>query len=346
MLVLLGCLAGCASAVTLGPSPQAIALQKAIDRSIEKGERRLEIRAGDYYFGNASMIVHQASNFSLSAKAGPGTVQLWFAIGAGVLVNQSSDVVLDGFSIDYDPPAHYQGTIQKVISASSVIQATVKTDTGFLDPTVFDAEYRMGKPGVQSGPSALVWNSSDPGFGAFGSADWPPTATADGNHVFNVSRALLCKDIASATTDGSSCLAGSTIELQVNDKITAHIRKGFTLHIMNSTRVRTQHAALHGAPGFAITEYDGYGKHSYFNVSLGRRHTPPGGNASSELCGASNPTGGRLCLGLISSNNGKCGRPALVSSHLSLSSINRRPALVGVQAWPVVREWGAFVLSR
>ena len=100
-------------------------------------------------------------------------------------------------------------------------------------------------------------------------------------------------------TDGSSCLEGGANKLQPQDKITAHIRKGFTLHILNSTRVHTQHSAIHGAPGFAITEYDGIGKHSYTNVSIGRRHT----NDSQAMCGIANPTGGRLCLGMIASNN-------------------------------------------
>ena len=94
--------------------------------------------------------------------------------------------------------------------------------------------------------------------------------------------------------------------------------------IIVGTRVHTQHTAIHGAPGFAISEYDGYGNHSYFNVSLGRRHVntttvttagavasssssspppPPSSNDVNAMCGVSNPTGGRLCLGLISSNN-------------------------------------------
>jgi hypothetical protein len=260
------------SKLNYAPSPNAIALQEEIDKSIAlQGASSVSVSAGDYYFGNASLVIHRASNFTLRAQAGPGTVQLWFTIGTGVLVNQSSDVVLDGMSVDYDPPAHYQGTIVQVIddNSSSMLQALVKTDVGFLGPAVFDAEYHMGMPGVQDGPKALVWNSSDPGFGAFAGASWPPTAAADGNYMFNLSRATFCKDISNTLSDGSSCLNGSTSKLQPLDKITAHIRKGFTLHLLNSTRIHTQHTAIHGAPGFGITEYDGYGKHSYLNVSLG-----------------------------------------------------------------------------
>ena len=93
-----------------------------------QGASIVSVPAGDYFFGNASLVIYHASNFTVRAEAGPGTVQLWFSIGTGVLVNQSSDVVLDGLSVDYDPPAHYQGTVVRVTddSNNSVIQALVK----------------------------------------------------------------------------------------------------------------------------------------------------------------------------------------------------------------------------
>ena len=292
--------------ISYGPSRKALELQSEIIKSIRTpGVSNVSISPGDYYFGNASLVIEGAANFTLHARAGPGTVQLWFSIGAGVLVNQSSDVVLDGLSFDYDPPAHYQGTIVKVIDGhnSDIIQTIVKTDRGFLDPVTFDAAYRMGMPGVLSGPAALVWNSSDPGFGAFASTSWPPTITKDTEYVFNISRSQLCQSPQSVMTDGSSCLVRGA-EPQVQDKITAHIRKGYTLHILNSTRVQSRHCSIHGAPGFAITEYDGYGGHSYFNVSVGRRRSQGEDRHHTDaICGSSNPTGGRSCFGLIASNN-------------------------------------------
>lgn len=129
--------------------------------------------------------------------------------------------------------------------------------------------------------------------------------------MFSLQRKAFCEDIQYTTTDGSSCLIGHASRPQARDKITAHIRTGFTLHVLNSSRVHTQHVTVHGAPGFAITEYDGYGQHSYLNVSVGRRQVsagrrPPDGAAredSEAKCGLTNPTGGRLCLGLIASNN-------------------------------------------
>jgi hypothetical protein len=62
----------------------------------------------------------------------------------------------------------------------------------------------------------------------------------------------------------------------------------------------TAAASLRGWRQFALTEYDGVGGHSYLNVSVGRRHEA---DAHERMCGVSNPTGGRLCLGLIASSN-------------------------------------------
>lgn len=160
--------------------------------------------------------------------------------------------------------------------------------------------YNSKQPRVQSGPTALLWNASDPGFGSYATASWPPVAAPDGRgFVFEVPRAEFCTDISAVLTDGTSCLDGHTMQPTPGDKVTAHIRMGYTLHILNSTRITTRHSAIHGAPGFAITEYDGPGEHAYSNVSVGRRR----GASREALCGKSNPTGGRLCLGLISSNN-------------------------------------------
>jgi hypothetical protein len=97
------------SSADYAPSPNAVGLQAKIDRSVLQGDQRLSIPQGDYYFGNTNLVVQQACNFTLLAETGSGTVHLWFAIGNGILVNQSSDVTLDSISVDYDPPAHYQG---------------------------------------------------------------------------------------------------------------------------------------------------------------------------------------------------------------------------------------------
>ena len=288
-------------ATTYGPSSRAVALQDEITSSIARGAASVSIAAGDYYFGNTTLAIHHAHNLTLRAAAGPGTVQLWFTIGSGLLVNQSRNLVLDGLTIDYDPPSHWQGTILHIAdSGTGEFEAVVKTDPGYLAPDVFDEAYCMGVPGIQTGPAAMVWNSSDPGFGSFASASWPPTSTAGGHYLFKIPQESVCKDIQFAMTDGSSCLGDEATRLpKPQDKVTAHIRAGFTLHILNSSHVHTQHTAIHGAPGFAITEYDGLGQHSYVNVSVGRRHDVD----SRVMCGIANPTGGRLCLGLISSSN-------------------------------------------
>ena len=80
--------------LALGPSPAAVALQAQVDAAILRGEPAVVgVGKGDLYFGNSSLIIHRASNLTLRSSAGPGAARLWFGIGAGILVNQSADVV-------------------------------------------------------------------------------------------------------------------------------------------------------------------------------------------------------------------------------------------------------------
>jgi hypothetical protein len=108
---------------------------------------------------------------------------------------------------------------------------------------------------VQSAPGpALVWNASDPGFGSYAAAVWPPAAAAvEGLSNFSLLRKDFCTDISAVTTDGTSCLKGAAHELRAGDKVTCHTRTAFTLHLLNSSRVHTQHSAIHGAPGCVCT---------------------------------------------------------------------------------------------
>lgn len=54
-----------------GPSQLAITLQEQISRSVAASASALTVPPGDYYFGNASLLIHHASNFALSARDGP-----------------------------------------------------------------------------------------------------------------------------------------------------------------------------------------------------------------------------------------------------------------------------------
>ena len=61
--------------VAYGPSAEAVALQAEVDKSIAEGRAEVAIAPGDYFFGNTSLAIHQATDFTLRARAGPGTVQ-------------------------------------------------------------------------------------------------------------------------------------------------------------------------------------------------------------------------------------------------------------------------------
>eukprot|EP01046_Picozoa_sp_COSAG06_P032126 COSAG06_NODE_3187_length_5716_cov_3.110913_1_plen_250_part_10 len=108
-------------------------LQAAINASIAAGNPGYSVASGAYYFNDGSpLLVYRARRWSL---VGVGRVELWFrtstsrspsSIGSskhlgatadvgwttgGVLVLECEDVRIEGFTIDYHPPAFYQGTV-------------------------------------------------------------------------------------------------------------------------------------------------------------------------------------------------------------------------------------------
>lgn len=81
------------------PSAAALAVQAEVDRAASGGVVKLP--AGDLYFGAASLRIQSASNVTIAPAGAIGSSRLWFTIGAGVVVNESVGVVLEGLDIDY-----------------------------------------------------------------------------------------------------------------------------------------------------------------------------------------------------------------------------------------------------
>ena len=282
------------------------ALQNLIDKALRK---EFPTRLCRYHLEtttSATLVCGSTARpTSRCAQDGPGTVQLWFSVGAGLLVNQSSNVLLDGLSVDFDPLAHYQGTVEEVRDdGGSMIQAVVATDPGFLNPAVFDNSYAAGNRASRHKRGPLRCGTRRPRLRAY-RCSWSPATAADGRAIFNVSRATLCKDLNYLTTDGLSCAAGASPPFDRRTRLPRTCVQGFRC-ICSTVRVRTRHTAIHGAPGFAITEYDG--AHTYLNVSVGRRHVhvvSPDGTLKYDtraMCvDRIQPAAG--CTSLISSNN-------------------------------------------
>lgn len=333
---------------TIAGAAQAAQQSQQQGRGLSWPASVLAVEAGDYVF-NTSLVIHGARNFRLTSVQGPGSVNLWFTIGAGVLIKQCEDVSVEDMSIDYDPPAHWQGTIirfeghERDSSNTTLLRAVVRSDRGFVqDPADFQA-LDVGpskRPWVMAHYGPVLWNASDSGFGSYATAslvgpfNHSNGTSVAGEHLFSIpwigadgASTMLCNKVM---TGGGSCATkadGALPTPQIKDKLTIHLRGGITYHVLNSSRVSSRNVAIHGATGFAITEYDGEGAHVYRNVTVGRRpqakrHRPKQPHEQDALgdeharetegafewdneamCGVDNPGGGRLCLGLIASNN-------------------------------------------
>ena len=115
-------------------------LQAQINASIAVGSAGFVIPAGAYYFDNgAPLIIYRAKNWSLTSD---GHVELWFKVSqhwstGGVLILECTDISIDGITVDYDPPTHYQGTVLNTNAdrANGMVSAMVKTDQGFPEHT-------------------------------------------------------------------------------------------------------------------------------------------------------------------------------------------------------------------
>ena len=97
------------------PLRSALELQLAINASISAAAPGYRVRSGAYYFDDgAPLLLYRARDWKLSTDGGP--VQLWFRATStwktgGVLIKECENVSISGLSVDYDPPATYQGTV-------------------------------------------------------------------------------------------------------------------------------------------------------------------------------------------------------------------------------------------
>jgi len=114
------CPNGDTSGVVLSATPidPAADLQQKINAAIASGAATLNVAAGDYFFGNRTLLIQDATNFELRA-AGPVTV--WFTnTDGGVLLRRCTNVSIVGHApsqplrVDRSPPPWSQGTVTKV----------------------------------------------------------------------------------------------------------------------------------------------------------------------------------------------------------------------------------------
>lgn len=256
------CPNGDTSGVVLSATPAdpAADLQQKINQAVGSGVAQLSIAAGDYFFGNRTLLIQGARNFALRA-AGP--VNIWFSnADGGFLIRDSHNVTIDGMNttgtgglhIDRSPPPFVQGTVTKV--AGKTLEFTLDGDSD--DPrsssmTKLDRDPSKPPAGGMDGTHCYAWKK---GAGAGGGS--------------TVGSGRYCADSPSGLTavGPGRFSAAAPSGTEVGDQFVSIVWRGFTYTIANSSDVTTQDVSVHAGGYMAVAEMDGAGRHVYRNLQV------------------------------------------------------------------------------
>jgi|EP01046_Picozoa_sp_COSAG06_P008390 hypothetical protein len=238
-------------------------LQRKIDAAIASGSPQLEIPAGDYLFGNRTLLIAKASDFALVA-AGDGPVELVFANSeGGVIIHSCTNVTISGrnatgragIHVDRSPPPFAQGTVTKKSEGGKGVEFTLDGDSadprtlsGSLDPTDH-------WPNGSSGVMTHGWKKGSRG-----------TSDTRGNPI-SVGSLSTSKVVEIAPRTFRASL-GDLGAADVGDQFVSSIWKGFMYNVANSSSVTTEDLAIHATGYMGVYEADGGGGHVYRRFSL------------------------------------------------------------------------------
>ena len=235
------------------PSAAAAALQAALDAAIAARAPAFALPAGaDIFFNDASLNISGAASISIDG----GNSTLYFAPGAGVMLESCTGVALRNLAIDYVPLPYVHGTV----TAANASTTTVRLDDASL---TFEAL-------LQQYPPHDIW---------------PPPSAFDG--ATGDYRGTVCRWGAPAPAREIApreyAVACGGAAARVGDVFVAATRVGVTLSLSRTAAVTVTDVTIHAAGYMAITEFLGGGGNVYERVRLVPR------NASRPL--ASNADG-------------------------------------------------------
>jgi hypothetical protein len=247
----------------LGDDP-AGALQRRMDLAVRAKEPQLLVPAGDYRFGNRTLLLQDATDFALVAS---GPVTFWFTgSDGGFLIRRCNNVTVRGASraeplrVDRSPPPFSQGTITQVGMVQGdggvVMQFTLDGDSA--DPRTFVPSGRFEYAEV-----CKTWrNGSRAADGRKDSRGLPDRdAVAKGN-------LRACFDPRQVKETGPRQFTAPDRGAAVGDQFVMFFWRGFMYTVANSSAVITQDVAVHAAGDMAVQEMDGAGGHTYRRLQI------------------------------------------------------------------------------
>ena len=238
-------------------------LQRKIDAAIASGSPQLEVPAGDYLFGNRTLLIANATDFALVA-AGDGPVEFVFANSeGGVIIHSCTNVTISGrnvtgragIHVDRSPPPFAQATVTKKSEGGQGAEfildgdsADPRTLSGSLDPTDH-------WPNGSSGVMTHGWRK-----GSRGAPDTRGLPISLGS--------LNTGEVVEIAPRTFRARPGDLDGANVGDQFVSSIWKGFMFNIANSSSVTTEDLAVHATGYMGVYEADGGGGHIYRRFSL------------------------------------------------------------------------------
>ena len=247
----------------------AAELQRRINTAIAHGSPTVMVAPGNYFFGNRTLLIENATDFVLAAAG--GEVEFVFANSeGGVIIHSCSNVTITGrnstgragIHVDRSPPPFAQGTVTKKSDGHQPAEFTLDGDSadprtlsGALDPTDH-------WPNGSSGVMTHGWRK-----GSRGAPDTRGLPTSVGS--------LNTRAVVEISPRKFRCGSpGDLSAANVGDQFVSSIWKGFTYNVVNSTRVTTEDLAVHATGYMGVYEADGGGAHVYRRFSLVPRNGP------------------------------------------------------------------------
>lgn len=237
-------------------------LQRKISTAVATGSSMVVVPPGNYFFGNRTLLIENATDFVLEAA---GEVEFVFANSeGGVIIRSCNNVTISGrnstghggIHVDRSPPPFAQGTVTKKTDGHQPAEFTLDGDSadpralsGALDPTDH-------WPNGSSGVMTHGWRK-----GSRGAPDTRGLPISIGS--------LDTKSVVELSPRKFRC--GSPRDLSaanVGDQFVSSIWKGFMYNVVNSTRVTTEDLAVHATGYMGVYEADGGGGHVYRRFSL------------------------------------------------------------------------------
>ena len=239
-------------------------LQRAIDAAVARGAPSLTVRAGHYLFGNRTLLIANARDFTLRA-AGDGPVE-WTFFGAqgGVVIHSCSNVTISGTNssgaggihVDRSPPPFAQGTVTKAASGHAPAEFSLDGDSA--DPRTLsgDSDPTDHWPNGTNSVMTTGWRK-----GSVGAPDTRGLPTPFGH--------LDTQAIVPIGPRKFRCGSPSDLATaRVGDQFVSFIWKGYNYNVANSSRVTTEDLAVHATGYMGVYEADGPGGHVYRRFSL------------------------------------------------------------------------------